>query len=83
MKNFKRKIAQMKIIRKISEAKGNVINDESKCVHCGLCQKVCSVDAISVSKDQKSWNIEHNICVRCTHCISVCPKNSLTLSSNK
>lgn len=83
MKNLKRKIAQMKIIRKISESKGTIINDTNKCVYCGLCHKVCSIDAISVSNDSKSWNIEHNLCVRCTHCVSICPKNSLTLLSNK
>ncbi|MBK1810154.1 4Fe-4S dicluster domain-containing protein [Clostridium sp. YIM B02505] len=78
--NFKRKIAKLKILRKISEAKGHIRNDSSKCVYCGLCEKVCPVEAISVFKeDPKSWNIEHNVCMRCTRCVSVCPKKSLAL----
>ncbi|WP_051569255.1 ATP-binding protein [Alkaliphilus transvaalensis] len=79
MSKLKRNIAEIKCLRKIFEAKGSIKNDFKKCVYCGLCQKVCSVDAIAVSKDQKTWSIEDDICVRCTHCVFKCPIKALTL----
>lgn len=79
MSNFKRKIAQIKILRKTFESKGNIINDSTKCTYCGLCQKTCPVSAITVSKNPKKWSIEHDICVRCTHCVMKCPTKALTL----
>ncbi len=79
MSKLKRIIAQKRFLRKIFEAKGKIVNDYKKCVYCGLCEKVCSVDAIAVSKDQKTWIIEDNICVRCTHCVAKCPTKALTL----
>lgn len=79
MSKFKRKIAQIKILRKIFEAKGTILNDSKKCTYCGLCEKVCSVTAITVSRNQKDWNIDHNICARCTHCVVTCPTKALTL----
>lgn len=83
MSNLKRKFAQIKFLRKVFESKGNIINDRTKCIYCGLCEKVCSVNAIAVSKDQKNWSVEHNVCVRCTHCIATCPTKALTLQKNK
>ncbi len=79
MSKLKRKIAQIGFLRKIFEAKGNITNDHNKCIYCGLCEKVCSVNAITVSKHEKSWSIEHNICARCTHCVATCPTKTLTL----
>lgn len=79
MSNLKIKISQIKIIRKLLESKGKISNNRNNCVYCGLCEKVCSVNAITVSKSEKNWTINHNICVRCKHCISKCPTKALTL----
>ena len=54
MSNLKRRIAQLKIFRKVLESKGNISYDYSKCIYCGLCQKVCSVGAITVSMNPKN-----------------------------
>ena len=79
MSNLKRKISQIKILRKMVESKGNIVNDSDKCIYCGLCQKTCPVNAITVSRNEKKWSIEHEFCVRCTHCVAKCPTKALTL----
>ncbi|WP_442970891.1 4Fe-4S binding protein [Romboutsia sp. 1001713B170207_170306_H8] len=48
--------------------------NRNKCTHCTLCEKTCPVNAITVSRKDKNWSIDHNICVRCTHCVAKCPK---------
>lgn len=82
MSNFKRKIAGIKILRKVFESRGQISYNCDKCIHCTLCQKTCPVNAITVSRKNKEWNIDNNICVRCTHCVSKCPTKALYLKTN-
>lgn len=79
MSTFKRKIAQIKFLRKIFEAKGTITHESNKCTYCGLCQNICSVSAINVSRNPNTWSIENNICARCTHCVHVCKAKALIL----
>ncbi|MBD5112751.1 MAG: 4Fe-4S binding protein [Ruminococcaceae bacterium] len=52
-------------------------NDQSKCISCGKCNKVCpmGIDVISETKNKKIDNTE---CIQCGACIDNCPKNVLT-----
>ena len=51
-----------------------------KCVQCGLCQKVCAEDAITIG--EKSF-IDHEKCVSCGACVAVCPNKSITIMTLK
>ncbi|MDR2786602.1 MAG: 4Fe-4S binding protein [Treponema sp.] len=51
--------------------------EESKCVLCGKCQKVCHKKAITV--DGRSWIYYSYRCNRCKACIGSCPAGALTL----
>lgn len=79
MTNFRRKIAQLKVLRKVFESRGQISYNRDKCIYCTLCEKTCPVNAITVSRKAKSWSIDHNICVRCTHCVAKCPTKALSL----
>ncbi len=51
------------------------IND---CIFCGICQKKCPTNAITVDKAKRSWTIERMQCIQCSCCVEVCPKKCLT-----
>ena len=52
-----------------------VVVDE-RCKKCGICKKVCPVDAITWEKGQYAY-IDKAKCVKCRECIVNCPFNSI------
>ncbi|QAR32174.1 NADH-quinone oxidoreductase subunit NuoF [Geovibrio thiophilus] len=52
-----------------------VVVDE-RCKKCGICKKVCPVDAITWEKGQFAF-IDKSKCVKCRECIVNCPFNSI------
>ena len=49
--------------------------DESKCVHCGKCKKVCPMDVEVDNNSRKRKNATE--CILCYECTKVCPKKAL------
>lgn len=54
-----------------------LVNNTSECVYCGLCQKTCPNDAISVERADKKWELKEDACIKCGACVSKCPKKCL------
>jgi len=50
---------------------GKPVVEESKCVSCGSCKKMCAHDAISFNENKKA-NTNHDKCVGCGRCIGSC-----------
>ncbi len=48
--------------------------DESKCIGCGVCEKVCPAGAIEV-QDTPVFNMEK--CIQCFCCVELCPHKAL------
>jgi Fe-S-cluster-containing hydrogenase component 2 len=46
------------------------------CKGCGLCKKICPVDAIS-GEVKALHVIDQSVCVKCGACVSKCPFNSI------
>lgn len=49
--------------------------DYEKCIKCGLCQKNCPIQCITI-KEQVS--IDNSSCQKCWSCYNHCPKNAIT-----
>lgn len=65
--------------RKYQEiTKGHIENDIDTCIFCGICQKKCPADAITVDKPNKTWTIQRMQCVQCGCCVDLCPKHCLS-----
>ena len=48
--------------------------DQSRCIGCGVCQKNCAHDAITI--ENRKATIHHDKCVGCGRCIGACPKDA-------
>ncbi|MCK9303895.1 MAG: 4Fe-4S binding protein [Bacteroidales bacterium] len=52
------------------------INGE-KCNQCGLCQRACPVEAISVDRKGKTSSLSHYDCIQCNKCTDACKKGAI------
>ena len=48
------------------------------CIYCGICQKTCPQEAITVDRKSKSWAVDLEKCVQCGKCVGKCPKKALS-----
>lgn len=53
-----------------------VISDE-KCVSCGICARVCPVNAITGEQKKTPFYIHQDICIKCGACIPKCPVDAI------
>lgn len=51
------------------------------CVGCGICQKNCAHNAISITDGKAS--IDHALCTGCGRCIGECPKDAVRSASDE
>jgi ech hydrogenase subunit F len=62
-------------------ARGTIQFDVETCNYCTLCAKRCPAAAITVSREDRIWSIEHLTCISCNICVEVCAKKSLTMAT--
>ena len=67
----------LKILQNMLQKRGDIVNDSSKCVYCGMCAK-CHHKAITVDAKNKTWKLDTEKCVRCKNCLK-CSKNALSI----
>jgi ech hydrogenase subunit F len=57
--------------------RGKVDNAIDECISCGICQKRCPTQSITVDRKAKTWTIDWFRCVKCGECIRSCPQHCL------
>jgi len=62
-------------------SRGHIEIAIENCVFCGICQRKCPADAITVDRSAKAWEIERLRCVSCTSCSEACPKKCLAMTA--
>ena len=60
--------------------KGHIVIDVDRCILCGMCDRSCSTDCITVDKQNRFWEIQPYQCVQCGYCVTVCPKGCLSMN---
>lgn len=52
--------------------------DQTLCVACGCCMKVCPLQAVKVVKGMMA-EVDWNKCVGCGRCVKECPASIISL----
>lgn len=64
-----------------TNTRGKLGIDIATCIFCGMCQRKCPADAITVNRQEKTWAVEPFSCISCGNCVDACPKKSLFLEN--
>ena len=70
------------IRQRFDGARGTILFNVETCNYCTLCAKRCPAAAITVSRENRTWAIEHLTCIGCNVCVEVCAKKSLTMATD-
>ena len=62
--------------------KGHIVNVVEDCILCGICEKGCPTDCITVDKASRTWSLLPLQCIQCGYCTQVCPKKCLQMDPN-
>ena len=51
--------------------------NQSKCIKCGICSKVCPCAVLSMTENGPTAVTSENNCIGCGHCVAACPNGAL------
>ena len=60
--------------------KGHIVVAAERCILCGMCQRSCSTNCITVDRNERFWQIQPYQCIQCGYCVTVCPKKCLEMN---
>lgn len=58
----------------------NYFYTDSKCISCGLCEKVCLSNKIIMKDGRPDWQ-DNTLCYMCYACLNYCPMESVQINS--
>lgn len=62
----------------VSLASQEIMVDEQRCVHCGLCTGICPTEALSLDPQTFRLTFTRSRCIVCEQCIPVCPTQAIS-----
>ena len=71
-------LSRLKI--KIQPLSKDVIRDEDKCTHCGVCIDICPTQAFVLDPKTREVKFDKNKCIACELCIKICPPRAMRVS---
>jgi formate hydrogenlyase subunit 6/NADH:ubiquinone oxidoreductase subunit I/CBS domain-containing protein len=61
------------------DGRGRIVYDMSKCIFCGLCERRCPTQAISMDKANKKQSVFRAKCIACGVCVESCPTDCIEM----
>ncbi|MBU0503627.1 MAG: NIL domain-containing protein [Candidatus Omnitrophota bacterium] len=62
---------------KIQPLSEDIIRNETKCTHCGVCVPICPTQALAVDLITRKVNFYDTKCIACEVCIKACPTHAM------
>jgi len=58
----------------------DIVRNEEKCTHCGVCVPVCPVEALTVDPQTRKVIFDNKKCIACELCIKICPPRAMEVN---
>ncbi len=55
----------------------DVVRNEEKCTHCGVCVPICPTGALIVDNKTHKVVFENKKCIACELCVKICPPRAM------
>ncbi|MDD5006302.1 MAG: NIL domain-containing protein [Candidatus Omnitrophica bacterium] len=62
---------------KVQPLSRDVVRNEAKCTHCGVCVPICPTAALVVDPLTRKVNFYNDKCIACELCIKACPVRAM------
>ncbi len=62
---------------KIQPLSQDIVRDEDKCIHCGLCVAICPSGALYMEPETMKVLFDDSKCVACEMCVKSCPTRAI------
>jgi ferredoxin len=62
---------------KIQPLSKDVVRNEEKCTHCGVCVPICPTAALFIDEKTRKVIFDNEKCIACELCIKICPPRAM------
>lgn len=57
----------------------DLVRNEAKCIHCGVCTISCPTGALSIDRNNMKLEFYEEKCIACDACSKICPTRAIVL----
>lgn len=77
-KDYEKGIRYLKRVGvKIQPLSQDIIRNEKRCTHCGVCVPICPAGALAVEAATRKVLFDNNKCIACELCVKACPVQAM------
>lgn len=62
---------------KIQPLSRDIVRNEEKCTHCGVCVPICPTAALYVDEETRKVIFKNEKCIACELCVKICPPRAM------
>lgn len=55
----------------------DIVRNEVRCTHCGVCVPLCPTDALTVDPSSRRVTFNNDACIACEYCVRICPLSAM------